>query len=185
MQKRVNLIPQQPLADKIKAIIPVVMLTLGLLIVLFFSFRVQGLNDELVRLTKQIDQAEHLAVELRTQKDKINLNQTRLANRKKEKEQRHALVTTLAKLKGSKHHFAQPIAIIAQSLPPTIRCQSLNFTGKSGIMTGTALDYDDLTQVVIILQTQPLFTQVDLTVTDRDNNQELERIAFTITMQLT
>ena len=185
MQKRVNLVPQKPFADKIKGIIPVILLFLGLFITFFVGYRVQSLKADLIQVTEEITKAEHLTEDLRTLKETINRNETVLGKLKKEKKQRWTLVSTLSKLKGSKHHFSQPLAIIADSLPATIRCQSLTFNGKSGVMTGTALDYDDLIHVVYHLQNQSLFRQVALTVTDRNNNQELERITFTITMLLT
>lgn len=184
MEKRVNLVPQKPLAERIKALLPVLLLVLALLLTGFFSLRLMAINQKLTETATQISQAERQADELRLIKEQINGHQASVAKNSKELERRQKLVKLLSRLKGDKRHFARPLALIARALPATIRCRTISFQGSSGTLTGTALDYDDLTQTVQTLQQQAPFSQVVLAVTDRDNNQELERIQFTMTLAL-
>lgn len=184
MQKRVNLVPQKPLSEKIKGIIPVLLLSLALLLVIFFVLRVNAINRQLQQVTARITAAEQQANDMRQLKEKIQATETLLTKSHKEKTSRTKRVTTLSRSQSNKHHFARPLAFISQTLPSTIRCQAINFHGNHGAMTGTALDYDDLTEVVQTMHNAPLFSQVSLTVTDRDNSQDLERITFTITMTI-
>ena len=184
MHKRVNLVPQKPLSARIKGVIPVVVLTISLVLVLFFLFRVHAIGQRDIQLTARIAQVERTNEQLQRLKEQIQTAERELKTRREERKERRQRVAMLSRLEGNKHLFSRPLATIAQVLPATIRCRAITFHGHHGTMEGTALDYDDLTGMVRTLQKDPLFNQVTVTVTSRDNSRELERITFSISMTI-
>ncbi|MDR9502087.1 MAG: PilN domain-containing protein [Desulfurivibrionaceae bacterium] len=184
MQQRINLVPQKPLAEKVKRLIPFIFGTLLLfLLVLFFLWgeilnnRLAALNSKIAHIEEQASQATELSSQIAALKKDL-LAKEEAINHKT------AAVARLSKIRGQKKKFSRPLSLIASLLPETIRCRAISFAGAKGSLQGTALDYDDLIRFVGDMQDLPVFKRVSLSVTDRagDNNQE--RIQFTILLEL-
>ncbi len=184
MLQRINLVPQKPLAERIKNIIPLVFATLIVLIVVIFFSWVQILNSRLAeldttiaRIENQANQASQMSGQIASLKKNLQAKNTAI-------DQKTAQIANLSKIRGQKKKFSQPLSLIASLLPESIRCRQISFTGAAGELQGTALDYDDLVWMVRSMQSLNIFKTVSLSVTDRASNKEQERIEFTIIMHL-
>ncbi len=184
MQQRLNLVPQKPLAEKVKRLIPFIFGTLVLFLVVLFFLWVQILNSHLTALNNTIAHIEEQASQATELNDQIADLKKNLLAKEAAIDQKTATVARLSKISGQKKKFSQPLSLIASLLPETIRCRAISFAGAEGTLQGTALDYDDLIRFMRNMQDLPVFKRVSLSVTDRagDNNQE--RIQFTILLKL-
>lgn len=185
MQQRINLVPQRPLAEKVKRLIPFIFCTLVLFLVVLFFLWGEILNSRLAALNSQIAHIEEQASQATELSSQIAVVKKNLLAKEEALDQKTATVARLSKIRGQKKKFSQPLSLIASLLPETIRCRAISFSGAKGTLQGTALDYDDLIRFVRSMQDLPVFKRVSLSVTDRagDNNQE--RIQFTILLELT
>ncbi|PLX49035.1 MAG: hypothetical protein C0613_09155 [Desulfobulbaceae bacterium] len=185
MQQRINLIPQKPLADRIKHLIPILFVGMAALLTLFFVVWIQLLNGRLTDLNKQI-------VHLETQADQATELSSQVARLKKNLQdkdnairRKNTDIAGLTKIGAHKKRFSRPLRHIAALVPDSVRLRSLTFTGNSGEIQGTALDYNDLVDMIHHMQALSVFANVSLTVTDRSTDKDQERIEFTIQMRLT
>lgn len=184
MQQRINLVPQKPLAERIKQLIPFIFSTMLLLILVIFFSWVQILNIRLAETDKtiaRIEEQSNQAIALSSQVESLKKN---LQSKNQAIDQKTVQIANLLKIKGQKQKFSQPLSLIASLLPESIRCRSISFTGDDGVLQGTALDYDDLIWMLRSMQSLNIFKRVSLSVTDRASNKDQERIEFTIIMQL-
>lgn len=184
MQQRINLVPQKPLAERIKTLIPIIFSALLLLIVVLFFSWVQLLNLRLTELNQQISRIEEQASQSTALSGQIAVWKTELAARNMAIDHKTGQIATLSKIRGQKKKFSQPLSLIASLLPDTVRCQEISFTGAAGRVQGVALDYDDLVWMVRSMQALQIFQAVSLTVTDRTSDKDQKQIYFTITLQL-
>ena len=184
MLQRINLVPQRPLAERIKSLIPFIFSGMVLLIVVIFLSWVQILNFRLADTVKTIARIEDQANQASALSSQIASLKKNLQIKNQAIDQKTVQIGNLSKIKGQKKKFSQPLSLIASLLPDTVRCRAISFTGGSGEMKGTALDYDDLIWMVRSMQSLNIFNMVSLSVTDRATNKDQERIEFTIIMHL-
>ncbi len=184
MISRVNLIPKTPLAESIKKLIPMAFFSMILILGLFVSIRICFLNSTFEGLQAKVGAIEILE----KQRDEIVTLVATLTSdaaiRKGQLQQKSEVVAKLSRIVGDKRQFSRPLLLIADVLPTTIRCKHIEFTGLTGSLVGTSLDYNDLIVLVKRLQDDPAFTNVSLIVTDRDNSQKIEKIQFSIDLEL-
>lgn len=184
MKQRINLVPQKPLAERIKNLIPIVFSALLVLIgIIFFSW-VQVLNHWLAETNKTIARIEEEANQATALSSQVASLKKNLQNKNRAIDQKTAQIANLSKIRGQKKKFSHPLSLIASLLPDSVRCREITFTGSAGTMQGTALDYDDLIWMLRSMQSLNIFNNVSLSVTDRATNKDQERIEFTIIMQL-
>ncbi len=184
MQQRINLVPQKPLAERIKDLIPFIFSGIVVLIVVIFFSWVQILNIRLAETNKNIRRLEDQANQATALSSEIASLKKNLQSKNLAIDQKTVQIANLSKIRGQKKKFSQPLSLIASLLPDTVRCRQISFTGSAGELQGTALDYDDLIWMLRSMQSLTVFKKVSLSVTDRATNKEQERIEFTIIMQL-
>ncbi|MBU0485842.1 MAG: PilN domain-containing protein [Proteobacteria bacterium] len=181
---RINLVPQKPLAERIKQIIPAV-LVVGLCLAIFAIYlENRQLNDKIKLLNADITKIEAettLAAQLIIAKDRLaaeinllNKNQSELKNR----------VTKIEKIRGRKKPFSEALISIAKSLPTSVKCNKISFQKNSGKITGTALRYDDLPIIVKRLTQDPKFKNVVLHDIDRVAQNSRQNISFSMMFEL-
>lgn len=184
MQQRINLVPQEPIAERIKKLIPLVFGAMALLFTLTFLAWTQLLNIRIIDLNTTIAHIEEQAnqsTEINAQLASLKQN---LKTKNKNIDQKSIQIAQLSKIRGQKKEFSQPLSLIAALLPDSIRCRKISFTGAAGELQGIALDYNDLVWMVRSMQDLNIFKKVSLSVTDRATNKEQERIEFTIIIHL-
>ncbi|MEN8256676.1 MAG: PilN domain-containing protein [Thermodesulfobacteriota bacterium] len=180
MQQRINLVPQKPLAERIKDLIPIVFGGMVVFILLIFFSWVQILNIRLADLDKTIARIEEQTNQAAALSTQVTALKKRLQNKNQAIDQKSVQIAALSKIRGQKRKFSQPLSLISSLLPESVRCKTITFKDSNGEIKGTALDYDDLIWLVRNMQSLNVFKQVSLSVTDRATNKEQERIEFTI-----
>lgn len=185
MQQRINLIPRKPLAEQIKHLIPILFVGMAALLTLIFIVWIQLLNGRLTDLNTRIVELESQANQATELNNQIALLKKNLQDKDNAIRRKNIDIAGLTKIGTHKKRFSRPLRHMAALVPATVRLRSLTFTGNSGEIEGTALDYNDLVGMIRHMQAQAVFANVSLTVTDRSRDNDQERIEFTIQMRLT
>lgn len=184
MIERINLVPQKPLAERVKAALPLVLGSLMGLIVLLSAIE-YGL------VASRIAAADHALTTLTDQKaltDQLQGRTQDLRNRiAGQRQQLAALQTAVAGLsidapKG--RSYATALARITSYLPDSVRCTRIAFDGGDGQLTGEAVHYNDLPELVTRLKSDPLFKSAAIKEIDKNTAGTWHQFAFTIQLGL-
>ena len=184
MLERINLVPQLPLAERIrKTTLPATGLLL-VLIILFLAASDRIFKTKINALSRDIATIQQRAAEIAATQAKIAL----LTNSTKQQtEEKERLSTQAAKLTGiqeRKKYFSRVLSTIATAMPSSVRCEKISFAKDGGQITGSALQYRELPAFVKTLGNNPLFTSVLLHSLDRSPDAKKADFTFTIAFQL-
>ncbi len=185
MIERINLVPQKPLSDRIKQTTPVVVgLLLALIVVFIFakstflSHRIKKLDKELKTVQEQINNAEILQIEERTLTSEV----IRLREQQAELQLKSANVS---KIQTEKRSLTSILTRITEALPSSVICKNISFHGNAGQITGEALFYSDVPDIVNTLNNDPMFLSATLQDIDRGlENVEDARLIFNIVFEM-
>jgi len=184
MLERINLVPQLPLAERIrKTTLPAVGLLL-VLIILFLSASDRMLKTKINSLNLDIAAAQQRAAEIAATQAKITQLTSSIKQQKDEKERLSAQATKLTSIQERKKYFSRVLATIASAMPSSVRCEKITFAKDGGQITGSAVQYRELPAFVKTLGNNPLFTSVMLHNLDRSPDAKKSDFTFTIAFQL-
>jgi Tfp pilus assembly protein PilN len=181
---RINLVPQKPLAERIKQVIPIILLIglcLAMVAVYMENHLVSAKIDKIDKEIVKIESDATLAAQLKIAKD-------RLAAEVKLLKQLHSdiknRVEKIEKIHGTKKPFSAALIAIAKSIPPAVKCSKISFHKNSGEISGTALRYNDLPIIVRRLNRDPRFKKVILRDIDRLARNTRQNIFFSMMFEL-
>ncbi|MCX5875368.1 MAG: PilN domain-containing protein [Deltaproteobacteria bacterium] len=184
MLERINLVPQLPLAERIRKItLPAVGLLLAL-IFLFLAASDRVLKSQISSLTKDIAAAQQRATEITATQAKIAQLTSSIKQQKDEKEQLSAQAAKLTGIQERKKYFSRVLAAITTAMPSSVRCDKITFAKDGGQIAGSALQYRELPAFVKTLGNNHLFASVMLHNLDRCPDAKKADFTFTITFQL-
>jgi len=184
MLERINLVPQLPLAERIKKItLPAVGLLLAL-VVLFLAASDRILKTRINSLNVDIAATQQRAGEITATQARIAQLTGSIKQQKEEKERLSAQAAKLTGIQERKKLFSRLLATISTTMPPSVRCEKIVFTKDGGQISGTALQYRELPAFVKALGNNPLFTNVLLHDLDRSPDAQKSDFTFTIAFQL-
>ncbi len=184
MLERINLIPQLPLAERIKkATLPAVGLLLAV-VILFLAASDRILKTKINSLSIDIATAQQRAGEISATQAKIALLTSSITQQKDEKERLSVQAAKLTDIQERKKYFSKVLATITTAMPSSVRCDKITFTKDGGLITGNALQYRELPAFVKTLADNPLFTNVLLHDLDRSPEAKKADFTFTIAFQL-
>ena len=184
MLERINLVPQLPLAERIrKTTLPAVGLLLAL-IFLFLAASDRVLKTQISSLNLDIAAAQQRAGEIAATQAKIAQLTSSIKQQKDEKEQLSIQATKLTSIQERKKYFSRLLSTIATAMPSSVRCEKIIFAKDGGQITGSALQYRELPAFVKALGNNPLFTSVMLHNLDRSPEAKKADFTFTIAFQL-
>lgn len=184
MLERINLVPQLPLAEKIRrATLPVA--GIGLIASILFlaasdrymTGRITALDREITAIQAQVHESDKLQAKLRGLAETVK-------SQKEQKIELDGLAVRLCSQLGRKKYFSVMLAKIAEALPGSVRCNSMNFQESGGLIAGTAMEYRELPAFVRILEHAPLFKNVQLRDLDRTPEENKPGFTFTISFEL-
>lgn len=184
MLERINLVPQLPLAERIKK---TTLPALGLLLALIFLFLAASdrvLKRQISSLNLDIAAAQQRAAEIAATQAKIAQLTSSIKQQKDEKEQLSLQATKLTSIQERKKYFSRLLSTIATAMPSSVRCEKITFAKDGGQITGSALQYRELPAFVKALGNNPLFTSVMLHNLDRSPEAKKADFTFTIAFQL-
>lgn len=184
MLKRINLVPQIPLADRIKKAMPVALGTLLVLICLFLYGWGQLLDSQINRqdvVLQEIDKRINASQRLQEQVTSLKAENSRY------KEKYTAILQRTNGLENidlKKRLFSKILDRISISLPQSVRCSKLIMDKKGGEINGLALIYKDMPLLVRRLKNDPLFSAVELQDLNKTAENAQASFTFTITFNL-
>jgi Tfp pilus assembly protein PilN len=184
MFERINLVPQQVLAKRIKKITPLVLvglLLLGCPLVFGLGQRLESGNKQLKKDIALLEQqkAEQKALELAVAQLSAKIN----ALQEEEKNLRKTVVNLL-EVPKKKQRYSELLLAIAEMLPPTARCEKIVLDEVGGQISGKATEYKDLPSFVEKLNTMHRFHSASLQVLNQSNEKDNELFAFTVVFGL-
>lgn len=184
MLQRINLVPQTPLSTKIKRITPLILgLTFVILLVYLYAdfqylgSRIKQLDEEINRMASRTQQSTALQTTIKQLADSVSA-------RRQQQTELKAKIAVLSEQLRQKRSFSLVLASISQALPSSVKCDKITFQQNTGLMSGTALQYRELPELVEKLRNNRLFKGVTLQDIDRDAKNAQGRFAFTIALEL-
>ncbi len=184
MLERINLVPQLPLAERIKkTTLPAVGLLL-VLVILFLAASDRILKTRISSLSLDIAAAQQRAAEITATQARIAQLTSSIKRQKDEKERLSGQAAKLTGIQERKKYFSRVLATIATAMPSSVRCEKIIFAKDGGQITGSALQYRELPAFVKALGNNPLFTSVMLHDLDRSPDAKKTDFTFTIAFQL-
>ena len=184
MIERINLVPQKPLAERVKMALPVVLGSL-LALILLVSFiqyrwvasRISRAEAELAAMTSQKNLTDQLQGRTQALRSQIAAQRQQLG----------ALQSTVAgyALESPRSRsYATALARITDYLPDSIRCTKISFNGSEGQLSGEAVHYNDLPALVTHLKNDPLFKEAVIKAVDKSSGSDWHQFVFTIQIGL-
>lgn len=184
MLERINLVPQLPLAERIrKATLPAIGLLLAL-VILFLATSDRILRTRINSLSREIATAQQRAGEIAVTRARITLLTSSIKEQKEEKERLSSRAEKLTGIQERKKYFSRVLATIATAMPASVRCEKIVVQKDSGLIAGSALQYRELPAFVKELDSSPLFAGVILHDLDRSPDAKKTDFTFTISFQL-
>ena len=184
MLERINLVPQLPLAERIrKTTLPAIGFLL-VLIILFLAANDRILKTRISSLSLEISAVQQRAAEISTTQAKIALLTSSIKQQKEEKERLGVQAAKLTTIQERKKYFSRVLSTIAATMPSSVRCEKISFTKDGGQIIGSALQYRELPAFVKTLGNNPFFTSVMLHSLDRSPDAKKADFTFTIAFQL-
>lgn len=184
MLQRINLVPQIPVPQKIRKALPLSLALLLLLIVAFLSFsylrltaKIRQLDIEIKQIETRVQQSSNLATTLKQLADSVG-------QRKERQGQLQTQVAALSRQIEEKRSFSKLLATLSEAMPSSIKCDTIAFKEKSGLISGSAVQYRELPEFVSRLQANPLFARVTLQDIDRNSQAAEGRFLFTIAVEV-
>lgn len=184
MLERINLVPQLPLAERIRKItLPATGLLLALVII-FLAASDLMLKAKISSLGRDIAETRQRVGEIAVIQARVGLLTGSIKQQKEEKARLTAEAAKLTSIQERKNHFSLALAAITTAMPSSIRCEKITFQKNGGQISGNALQYRELPTFVRNLGNNPLFAGVILHDLDRNPDAKKTDFNFTISFQL-
>lgn len=184
MQQRLNLVPKQALASKIKKIVPLLIGALVVLCCLVVFFKGRQIEKENVALQSQIDNLISRKSVLKDQQVQVAQLSSSIKAMEGEEKQLRKVVSHLSDIPKKKQRFSELLFGISEMMPSTIRCERIVLNEKGGEIKGKATAYNDLPAFVKQINSLPRFSSASLYVLNQSDRKDMELLAFTIVFQL-
>lgn len=184
MFERVNLVPQPPLAERIKKITPLLsggIFIVGCLAVYFMGSLLAGDNR---RLNREIDMLEQHKASNKEQEIAIGRLNQAIEKLKEEEKDLRKNVAHLMQIPSQKPYYSELLIHIGKCVPATVRCGKISFNENGGLISGTATKYRDLPAFVDKISKMGRFHSVVLQLVDQLGGEDGDLLSFTIVFGL-
>lgn len=184
MLARVNLVPQEPLADRLKVLVPLLLVAgIGLVLVLVY-FRYRLLTSELSSVNREVETISLIQDKSKAEMSALQQLAGELENLRKRQALIREEVTKLEAMRTEKKSYSLAIETIAGSLPGTLKCGKISFHQEQGIIEGVASRYSDLPPMVKKLRNSPPFKDAYLSNVDKVVGNSAEPLSFRVQVTL-
>lgn len=184
MLERINLVPKRPLAEKLRTVVPVVIISLLSLIILAVYLQNRYLLSSIDRITGETDILLKNQAEASADLAKLRGLAGELEVLQKQKQSLAEEVDKIESIQGRKRGYANAINAIATALPDSLKCEKIIFNGRSGVIEGRALNHLDLPLVVEKLAVMPVFTSSSLKDVDTITDVVSAPLSFRILVEM-
>lgn len=180
MLARVNLVPQKPPADRLKILVPMLLVAGIVLVILLVYFRHRLLTGELIRINREVETISLLQDKTKAEMSALQQLAGELENLRKRQSLIREEVAKLEAMKTEKKSYSLAIETIAGSLPGTLKCGKISFRQDQGIIEGVATRYSDLPPMVKKLRVSPPFKDAYLSNVDKVAGNSAEPLSFRV-----
>ena len=184
MLQRINLVPQTPVAQRLRRLLPLVLGALLCGIVLFLyadharlTAKRGEIDREIEKIEAQLRQSSDLQTSLKQLADSVS-------QRRQQQVELQTRVATLSQQFQQKRNFSRLLLSISRLTPTSVKCDKIMIKEQSGLITGSAVQYRELPELVSSLQADPMFKRVSLQDIDRTTQAAEGRFLFTISFEL-
>lgn len=184
MRQRINLVPKQALANRIKKIIPLLVGALVVLSCLGVFLQGRQVKKENIALRSQIDSLNSRKSVLKAQQAQVAQLSSKIKVMVEEEKQLRKVVSHLSNIPKKKQKFSELLFGLSEIMPSTIRCERIVLSEKGGEIKGKATAYNDLPAFVKQINSLPRFSYASLHVLNQSDRKDMELLAFTIVFQL-
>lgn len=184
MRQRINLVPKQALASKIKKMIPLLVGTLAILSCLVVLFQGRQVEKENVALQSQIDNLQSRKSNLKAQQSQVAQLSSTIKAMEEEEKQLRKITSHLSDIPKKKKKFSELLFGLSEIMPSSLRCERIVLNEKGGEIKGKATAYNDLPTFVKQINSLPRFSSASLHVLNQSDRKDMELLAFTIVFQL-
>lgn len=184
MLQRINLVPQDPLKDKVKKTVSVALLVFVSFVCLFIYIRMQILDRRIHAADQKIQVVEkqsQLSGNLQLTIGDLN---KKIIDQKKEYEELQKRMAKLDKMTAEKSRFSDILAHIASSVPQSVSLSHCTLNDSSGEIAGSTLRQQDLPKLIMKIKKDPRFVAVELQNMKKADVNSLEPFTFTIKFSL-
>ncbi|MDA8164693.1 MAG: PilN domain-containing protein [Desulfobacteraceae bacterium] len=183
MLSRINLVPQLPVSTRIRKLKAPLLALLAGAMLLFFSLenrlldrRLESTDRDLAEIEREISLFEQLQAQ-------VQALTTRSKALEQEKQKLEGDAGALTNSQTAPRRLSLALLKITEALPPTVKCQKIEF-GKDAVqLHGVAMQYRDLPPVIKALKEDPLFKAAQIQDIDRVEGDH-DRLLFTIVLAL-
>lgn len=180
MLARVNLVPQKPLADRLKILVPLLLVVGVGLVVVFVYFRHRLLTAELDRVSQEVATISQLQTKTKAEMSTLQQLAVELEDLRKRQTLIREEVAKIEAMRMEKKKYSLAIETIAGSLPETLKCNKISFRQELGIIEGVATRYRDLPPMVKKLRESPPFKDAYISNIDKVVGNSAEPLSFRI-----
>lgn len=184
MRQRINLVPKQALASKIKSIIPFLIGALIVLSCLGVFLQGRQVGKENITLQNKIENLNARKRVLQDQQAQVAQLSSNIKNLEDEEKQLRKVVSHLSNIPKKKQIFSELLFGLSEIMPSTIRCERIDLSERGGEIEGKATEYNDLPKFVNQINSLPRFSSASLNVLNQSDRKDMELLAFTIVFQL-
>jgi Tfp pilus assembly protein PilN len=184
MLERINLVPQQFLAQRIKRSTPVIIGVLLCLAAGVFLLFASSLAQRINALDKEIQTLRIKDDALKNMQAMVTQLSGHIKQLGEEEKQLQEVVANLARIPEQKQSFSALLDAVVLILPPTVRCEKITLGAKNGQISGQATIYRDLPAFVQKLGEIPRLRNVSLSVLNQEQKKEGDILAFNIVFEL-
>ncbi len=185
MLERINIVPRKPLASKIRRMTALLLVLIGATLASAIAFDRQQAMRQLQHI--QNETATVLDLERKAQD-----LQDDLARANQRLEERRAVLAALetrlqrTALPGKRQHplMAPVLALIAESVPETVRLDALTLRGDRATVQGATLEYEALPLFIGRLQKDPRFADIVLKQVQQEAATQPPSFNFTLELAL-
>ena len=182
--RRINLVPQEPLSERLRVIIPSVIFVLLALIFVVIYLQDHSLATKISRITDR--NATFSTIQEEATVNLANLRKL-TGDLDKLQKQEISLKKEIGKIEAiskQKINYSLAISTIAMLLPSSLKCESISFRGRQGIIEGLALHHRDLPLAVDNLQENPVFINAFLKDIDTTADRPSAPLSFRIMVEI-
>lgn len=184
MIERINLVPQKPYAEKVKTAIPIILGSLVAIVFVISFLEYQVLAYKLSKIDKElitIKAEKGLADQLQNKTKSLKATVARLQNHHNKL---HKNVSELDFTQSKNKYFSRALSTITYALPDTVKCTKIAFENNTGLITGHAVQYSDLPDLITKLKNNPLFKNAALKNVDKSKRTNTYKLSFNIKLEL-
>ena len=182
--QRINLVPQEPLSERIKRVTPWIIGLLLVTVIAGIFLQYQLVDSKLADSEKRLATLKSLGDQVAGLQAKTALFRGKDEARRRTYNDLRARISQLSLPQVGKNHFSQVLSQIIKVIPATVTFNDIFFNKKIGKISGTAVRPKDLPDFINNLKKESLFKDVVLLNIARDSGSSQYRLSFNIKFEL-